>query len=71
MASNVTKAADLRDQTLEELGQFIRNKEEELLKLKFQHATGQLENTARKKVVRRELARALTILSQKSTEAQG
>lgn len=71
MASNVTKPGDLRDQTLEELGQFIRNKEEELLKLKFQHATGQLENTARKKVVRRELARALTILSQKSTEAQG
>lgn len=66
MASgNITKAADLRNQTPDELGQFIRTREDELLKLKFQHATGQLENTAKKKQVRREIARARTILSEK------
>ncbi|MCC7385239.1 MAG: 50S ribosomal protein L29 [Deltaproteobacteria bacterium] len=64
-SGNITKAADLRNQTPDELGQFIRTREDELLKLKFQHATGQLENTAKKKQVRREIARARTILSEK------
>ena len=68
MASgNIAKVADLRGQTLEELNDFVAKKNEELLKLKFQHATGQLENTAKKGHVRRELARAKTILAQKQT----
>jgi large subunit ribosomal protein L29 len=67
MASgNVAKVAEMRGQTLEELKEFVEKRTDELLKLKFQHATGQLENTARKGQVRRELARAKTILAEKS-----
>ena len=69
MASNVVKAKDLRGRTDEELSIFIREKKEELFKLRFQHFTGQLENVARMKQVRRELARATTIASEKSRSA--
>ncbi|MCK6546579.1 50S ribosomal protein L29 [Myxococcota bacterium] len=69
MASNVTKAKDLRGRTDDELGTFIREKSEELFKLRFQHFTGQLENVARLKQVRRELARAKTIVAQKTRSA--
>lgn len=64
-SSNVTKAKDLRTQTGEELATFLRDKSEELFKLRFQHFTGQLENVARLKQVRREIARAKTIIAQK------
>lgn len=65
MASNVTKAKDLRSQTGEELSVFLKEKGEELFKLRFQHFTGQLENVARLKQVRREIARAKTIIAEK------
>lgn len=68
MASDVTKAQDLRTRTDEELELFIRDKSEELFKLRFQHHTGQLENVAKLKVVRRELARAKTIATEKAAE---
>jgi large subunit ribosomal protein L29 len=68
--SDVTKATDLRGQTDEELGQFIKDKEEELFRLKFQHYTGQLENTGRLRTIRREIARARTIQTEKSRQAQ-
>jgi large subunit ribosomal protein L29 len=64
-SSNVTKAKDLRTQTNEELSVFLRDKSEELFKLRFQHFTGQLENVARLKQVRREIARVKTIIAQK------
>lgn len=65
MASNVTKAVDLRARTEEELGSFAREKQEELFKLRFQKYTGQLENVARLGQVKREIARAQTILVEK------
>ena len=65
MSSDVMTAKDLRDRTDDELVSFVQEKSEELFKLRFQHYTGQLENTARLKVVRRELARARTIISQR------
>lgn len=64
-SSNVTKAKDLRTRTQEELSVFLREKSEELFKLRFQHFTGQLENVARLKQVRREIARARTIIAEK------
>lgn len=68
MASgNIAKAADLRGQTIEELKELVKKKEGELLKIKFQHATGQLENTAKKGQARKELARLRTIIAEKST----
>jgi large subunit ribosomal protein L29 len=66
MASNVTKAKDLRGRTGEELSTFVREKTEELFKLRFQQFTGQLENVARLGQVRREIARAKTIMAEKS-----
>jgi large subunit ribosomal protein L29 len=70
MASeNVTKAKDLLSRTDEELATFLREKSEELFKLRFQHFTGQLENVARLGQVRREIARARTVIAQKSRGA--
>ncbi|MEM1023463.1 MAG: 50S ribosomal protein L29 [Myxococcota bacterium] len=59
------KASEMRDQSAEELENLIKEKEEELFKLRFQHHTGQLENVARLKVVRREIARAKTVQAQR------
>ena len=44
-----------------ELVEFIGERRQELFNLRFQHATGQLENTARLRDAKRELARGLTI----------
>lgn len=65
MPSDITRPRDLRGRTLDELEEFVRDKKEELFKLRFQHFTGQLENVAKMKQTRREIARALTILDQK------
>ncbi len=44
-----------------ELVEFIGERRQELFNLRFQHATGQLENTARLRDAKRELARGLTV----------
>jgi large subunit ribosomal protein L29 len=44
-----------------ELVEFIGDRRQELFNLRFQHATGQLENTARMRQAKRELARGLTV----------
>ena len=62
---NLVKATDLRSQTEEELEGFVRERRDEIFKLRFQHYTGQLENVARMRTAKRELARALTILTEK------
>lgn len=64
--AKTTDAKDLRMQTEEELGEFIRGKQDELLKLRFQKATGQLENIRRVNEAKRELARALTVKNEKA-----
>lgn len=63
--SDIEKAKDLRGRTDEELDVFLREKSEELFRLRFQHFTGQLENVAKMKLVRREIARAKTIIAEK------
>lgn len=70
MASEIVKATDLRARTGEELQAFVKEKQEELFKLRFQHFTGQLENVSRVQHVRREIARAKTILGEKNRSAQ-
>ncbi len=70
MASDIANAEDLRGRTDEELDIFLREKSEELFKLRFQHFTGQLENVAKMKHVRREVARAKTIIAQKNRSEQ-
>jgi large subunit ribosomal protein L29 len=59
------KARELRDLSAAELRQKEQDFTTELFNLKFQHATGQLENTERLPQVRRDLARVKTILRQK------
>jgi large subunit ribosomal protein L29 len=59
------KARELRDLSVAELRQKEQDSTTELFNLKFQHATGQLENTQRLPQVRRDLARVKTILRQK------
>lgn len=59
------KASEMREQSAEDLENLIKEKEEELFKLRFQHHTGQLENVARLRLVRREIARAKTVFAQK------
>ena len=58
---------DLRELSEAELSQKEKDLTEELFNLKFQHATGQLENTQRLPQVRKDLARVKTILREKSS----
>jgi large subunit ribosomal protein L29 len=55
------KAKDLVELGEEELEQRLKAAREELFNLRFQHATGQLENTGRLGEIRRDIARLLTI----------
>ena len=54
------KAKEIKDLTAEELSTTLRELKQEALNLRLQRATGQLENPARIKVVRRQTARILT-----------
>jgi large subunit ribosomal protein L29 len=60
------KAADLRELTGEELQAKLKELEEEVFNLKFQVASQQLENTARLKDSRRDIARLKTVLREKA-----
>jgi large subunit ribosomal protein L29 len=55
------KARDLRNLSDEELDRKMAETRQELFNLRFQHATGALENSARVKGAKREIARILTI----------
>ncbi len=58
-----TKVKDLRECTADELAARLREFKQETLNLRLQRATGQLENPARIRTVRRETAKILTLLS--------
>ena len=57
------KAGDLRGKSQDELQDQLLQLKKEQFNLRFQKATGQLENTARVREVRRDIARIKTILS--------
>lgn len=62
------KASELRGKSADELqGQLVELKE--LFNLRFQKATGELENTARFRQVRRDVARVKTLLAEKQAAA--
>ena len=63
------KATDLRDMTLDQLDDELLRLKKEQFNLRFQTATGQLENTARVRQVRRDIARIQTIAKEKQAEA--
>jgi large subunit ribosomal protein L29 len=62
-------AAELRDKTPDELRDQLASLKKEAFNLRFQQATNQLENTARMRVVRRDIARVNTILNEKARGA--
>jgi large subunit ribosomal protein L29 len=59
------KASEFRDLSIEELEVKERELAESLFNLKFQHATGQLDNTAQLNKTRKDIARVKTILVEK------
>ncbi|MBY8978244.1 50S ribosomal protein L29 [Rhodobacteraceae bacterium NNCM2] len=63
------KAAELRDKTPEELRTELEALKKESFNLRFQGATGQLENSSRVRAARRDAARVKTILNEKARAA--
>jgi large subunit ribosomal protein L29 len=59
------KAADIRAKTDDELGEQFDLLGKEIFNLRFQRANGQLENTARVRQARRDIARIKTILGER------
>ena len=59
------KALDVRQMTEDQIGDEIVRLKKEQFNLRFQRATGQLNNTARVRQVRRDIARLMTIGAQK------
>ncbi|MDJ1006782.1 MAG: 50S ribosomal protein L29 [Paracoccaceae bacterium] len=64
-------AAELRDKTPDQLGEELAKLKKEAFNLRFQQATGQLENTARMRSVKRDVARVKTIINEKVRAAAG
>ena len=60
------KASDVRAKTADELKQQVEDLAKEAFNLRFQRASGQLENTARVRQVRRDIARIKTILGERA-----
>lgn len=63
------KAAELREKTPDQLREELASLKKEAFNLRFQQATGQLENTARMRTVKRDAARVKTILNEKAAQA--
>ncbi len=61
----MTDAADLRPKTDDQLKEQLEDLKKESFNLRFQVASGQLENTARQREVRRDIARIKTIVTQR------
>jgi large subunit ribosomal protein L29 len=69
MAKKQKHAGDLRHQTADELGDALVKLKKEQFNLRFQRANGQLENTSRVRVVRRDIARIQTVIGERSRKA--
>ena len=65
-----SKAAELRDLSDDQLLERAESAKEELFNLRFQLATGQLDNASRIKKVRHDIARIATVLRQREIEAE-
>ncbi len=64
------KSSALREMTKDELAQKLTELQEAQFNLKFQHATGQLENTAQLNKNKKDIARIITILSEMDRKAE-
>ena len=63
------KAEALRDLSVDELQERVQDLREQLLKLRFQKSTGQIENPQTLGILRRDIARALTVLRERALRA--
>jgi len=66
----MAKAEDLRTMTVDQLDDELLKLKKEQFNLRFQRATGQLENTSRVRVVRRDIARIKTVAQSKRATAK-
>lgn len=66
----MSKAAEIRELSDSEIREKLEEAKEELFKLRFQKSSGQLENTARVKIVRHEVARLKTVLRERQLAAE-
>ena len=62
------KAAEIRDLSVEQIQAKLNDAREELMKLRFQQATGELQDTSRLRSVRRDVARLATVLTERQAE---
>ena len=67
----MVKAAEIRDMTDADLRDHLATARRELFGLRFQHATGELDDTARLKKAKQEVARVLTIANQRGLQVDG
>lgn len=67
--TKAVKAEELRGKTPDQLRDNLVALKKEAFNLRFQQATGQLENTARFNAIRKDVARIKTVLNQKAAEA--
>jgi large subunit ribosomal protein L29 len=65
------KSEELRDLSENELREHVHTARRELFGLRFQHSTGELDNTAGLKNAKREIARALTVARERGIEIHG
>jgi large subunit ribosomal protein L29 len=63
----MTKVSEIRDRSVDQLNDELVKLKKEQFNLRFQRASGQLENTARFRVVRRDIARIMTVLVQRES----
>lgn len=62
------KAAEIRDLTDQELDRKLADLKEELFNLRFQMATGQLDNPMRMKFVKKDIARVMTVMRERALQ---
>jgi len=64
------RASELQDLTDTELAEHLMTARRELFGLRFQHATGELDNTAGLRAAKKEIARVLTVVRQREIDAE-
>lgn len=64
------KARELKERSIEELRRTETELKEQLFKLRFQKATGQIDNPVKIRLVRKDIARVQTILAQRLAEVE-
>jgi large subunit ribosomal protein L29 len=64
------KGAEVHDMADDQLAEFVQRSRQEVFNLRFQHATGQLENTGRLGQAKRDLARGLTVARERGLDVE-